>query len=111
MTKNTAYYKAAFAKSEAASPYAKMNPHMKKDKTHMMAHHGDTSMKMGHKSHMEKHPGHMKMAGKTHMKGKVKGEGTHDDHHKEKASGKFLPADPFEQAIEKIKEKKKAEQD
>jgi len=85
MTKNTAYYKAAFAKSEAASPYAKMNPHMKKDKTHMMAHHGDTSMKMGDKSHMAKHPGHMKMAGESHMKGKIKGEGTHEDHHKDRA--------------------------
>jgi len=79
MTKNTAYYKAAFAKSEAASPYAKMNPHMKKDKTHMMAHHGDTSMKMGHDSHMAKHPGHMKMAGESHMKGTME---QHREHHK-----------------------------
>ena len=76
MTKNTAYYKAAFAKSEAASPYAKMNPHMKGHGMH------NPSMKMNHGSAMEKHdPTHMKMAGKTHMKGKVKGEGTHEDHH------------------------------
>ena len=61
MTKNTAYYKAAFVKSEAASPYAKMNPHTKmKDGTHMMAHHGDTSMKTHDPTHMAKHPGHMK---------------------------------------------------
>ena len=102
MTKNTAYYKAAFAKSEAASPYAKMNPHMKKDKTHMMAHHGDTSMKMGHESHMAKHPGHMKMAGATHMLGKVQGKGSHEDHHKDVTDreGKF-PKDEFEKAIEK----------
>ena len=102
MTKNTAYYKAAFAKSEAASPYAKMNPHMKKDKTHMMAHHGDTSMKMGHDSAMEKHPGHMKMAGESHMKGKVQGKGTHEDHHKDVTDREgIFPPDQFERAIKK----------
>ena len=49
MTKNTAYYKAAFAKSEAASPYAKINPHMKGHGMH------NSSMKMNHGSAMEKH--------------------------------------------------------
>lgn len=78
MTKNTAYYKAAFAKSEAASPYAKMNPHMKKDKTHMMAHHGDTSMKMSHDSAMETHdPTHMKMEHRKEEKTNMKKYGTH----------------------------------
>ena len=59
MTKNTAYYKAAFAKSEAASPYSKMNPHMKGHGMH------NPSMKMSHDSAMETHdPTHMKMGHK-----------------------------------------------
>ena len=71
MTKNTAYYKAAFAKSEAASPYAKMNPHMKGHGMH------NPSMKMKHSamemnhSAMEKHDHtHMAMKGDFGKKGK-----------------------------------------
>ena len=108
MTKNTSYYKAAFAKSEAASPYAKMNPHMK-------VHHGDTSMnmktEMGKRKQSPPDPGtgltkkygtHTKMAGATHMLGKVQGKGSHEDHHKDVTDreGKF-PKDEFEKAIEK----------
>tara|TARA_R100001082_G_scaffold70942_2_gene40414 strand:- start:336 stop:740 length:405 start_codon:yes stop_codon:yes gene_type:complete len=128
MTKNTAYYKAAFAKSEAASPYAKMNPHMKGHGMHnpsmkmnhgsamemnhgsamemnhsAMEKHDPTHMKMGHeKTTMKKYGTHTKMAGKSHMKGKVQGKGTHEDHHKDVTDreGKF-PKDQFERAIEK----------
>jgi len=129
MTKNTAYYKAAFAKSEAASPYAKMNPHMKGHGMHnpsMKMNHG-SAMEMNH-SAMEKHdpthmamnhekrkksppdPGtgltkkygtHAKMAGKTHMKGKVKGEGTHEDHHKDvKGEFKKVPGPGIQKRME-----------
>ena len=77
MTKNTAYYKAAFAKSEAASPYnlnktpmraMKEDSSMKAmDKTSMKAM-DKTSMKAMDKSSMKAmDKTSMKMAGKTHM--------------------------------------------
>ena len=75
--KNTAYYKAAFAKSEAASPYnlnktpmraMKEDSSMKAmDKTSMKAM-DKTSMKAMDKSSMKAmDKTSMKMAGKTHM--------------------------------------------
>ena len=102
MTKNTAYYKAAFAKSEAASPYAKMNPHMKGHGMHnpsMKMNHG-SAMEMNHGSAMEKHdPTHMKMghkktgmkmAGKSHMKGTLE---QHREHHKAEHQNKEKKSD------------------
>ena len=60
MNKNTSYYKAMFAKSEAASPLSKIygTTHNKKM--------DNSAMEMSHMakmndSAMEKHPGHMKM--------------------------------------------------
>ena len=117
MTKNTAYYKAAFAKSEAASPYAKMNPHMKGHGMH------NPSMKMNHGSAMKMNHGsasksksyiprtvrppeditpETQKGKKSHMKGTME---QHREHHKaehgmrdgKKKSGTYIGPGDFQQ--------------
>jgi len=88
--KNTAYYKAAFAKSEAASPY-------NLNKTPMRAMKEDSSMKAMDKTSMKAmdktsmkamDKTSMKAMGESHMKGTME---EHRAHHKAEHGAKRVP--------------------